>query len=146
MIRGAAAVLLCSFAALAPLSAQQQEGTPEEYRAEEFPPFLRALRRGEIVALGTFPLTLFVSLEGFDLYRFAASGGAPEYAPWPFRPPNAVPYEPEQTLGVFLTAISVSALIAAADFVIGRVQEKRRESAAVGEGAPGGAEEQETAE
>ena len=98
---------------------------PEEYSEQEFSPFLRDLRRAEIIMLGTFPVTLFLSLEAFDIYRFAASGGAPEYAPWPFRPPGAVGYTEKENLGVFLAAVSTSVLIAAADYIVGRVKAKR---------------------
>jgi hypothetical protein len=98
---------------------------PEEYVEEEFAPVLRGLRRAEIVMLGTFPLTLFLSLEAYDIYRFAASGGAPEYAPWPFRPPGAVGYTGKENLGVFLAALSTSVLIATADYIVGRVKAKR---------------------
>lgn len=98
---------------------------PEEYSEQEFSPVLRNLRRAEIIMLGTFPVTLFLSLEAFDIYRFAASGGAPEYAPWPFRPPGAVGYTEKENLGVFLAAVSTSVLIAAADYIVGRVKAKR---------------------
>jgi hypothetical protein len=98
---------------------------PEEYSEQEFSPVLRNLRRAEIIMLGTFPVTLFLSLEAFDIYRFAASGGAPEYAPWPFRPPGAVGYTEKENLGVFLAAVSTSVLIAAADYIICRVKAKR---------------------
>ncbi len=98
---------------------------PEEYSEQEFSPFLRDLRRAEIIMLGTFPVTLFLSLEAYDIYRFATSGGAPEYAPWPFRPPGAVGYTGKENLGMFLAAISTSVLIAAADYIIGRVRVKR---------------------
>jgi len=98
---------------------------PEGYGEQEFAPFLRHLRRAEIVMLGTFPVTLFLSLEAYDIYRFAASGGAPEYAPWPFRPPGAVGYTGKETLGVFLSALSASVLFAAADYVVGRLKAKR---------------------
>ncbi len=98
---------------------------PEEYSEQEFLPFLRDLRRAEIVMLGTFPITLFLSLEAYDIYRFAASGGAREYTPWPFRPPGAVGYTGKENLGVFLAAVSTSVLIAAADYIVGRVKAKR---------------------
>lgn len=99
---------------------------PEEYNEQEFSPFLRDLRRAEIVMLGTFPVTLFLSLETYDIYRYAASGGATEYAPWPFRPPGAVGYTQKENLGVFLAAVSTSVLIAAADYIIVRLKRKRK--------------------
>jgi len=112
----------------APLCAQQlqsEDTDPEEYAEDEFSPVLRDLRRAEIVMLGSFPLTLFVSLELYDLYRYAESGGDYQYAPWPFRPPDAAGYTNRENVGVFLSALSASLLIAVADYVIGRVRGKR---------------------
>ena len=125
------ALVLIALAVLAgTVHSQQQtdvgsDTDPEGYSDQEFAPFLRDLRRAEIVMLGTFPITLFLSLGTYDIYRFAASGGAPEYAPWPFRPPGAVGYTGKETLGIFLSAISTSVLIAAADYIVGRVKAKR---------------------
>jgi hypothetical protein len=127
----ARALFVCMLLALAlPLygQAQDQEGPkPEEYGEEEFSPFLRDLRRAEIVMLGSFPLTLFLSLEFYDIYRFADSGRDNRYAPWPFRAPDAIGYSREENLGIFLSAVTASLLIATADYIIGRVKEKRRE-------------------
>lgn len=125
------ALVLIALAVLAgPVHSQQQtdvgsDTDPEGYTEQEFTPFLRDLRRAEIVMLGTFPMTLFLSLEAYDIYRFVDNGGAREYAPWPFRPPDAVGYTGKQKLGVFLAALSTSVLIAAADYIISRVKAKR---------------------
>ena len=128
MRRSFAVVLWIAAVVAAPLYAQEQYGggtDAEEYSEEEFSPVLRDLRRAEIIMLGSFPLTLFVSLELYDLYRYAESGGDYQYAPWPFRPPDAAGYSSRENVGVFLSALSASLLIAAADYVIGRVREKR---------------------
>lgn len=125
------ALVLIALAVLAgPVHSQQQtdvgsDTDPEGYTEQEFSPFLRDLRRAEIVMLGTFPMTLFLSLEAYDIYRFVDNGGAREYAPWPFRPPDAVGYTGKQKLGVFLAALSTSVLITAADYIISRVKAKR---------------------
>ncbi len=130
MGRKLALVLIALTVLAGTVHSQQQTGVgsdtdPEGYSEKEFAPFLRDLRRAEIVMLGTFPITLFLSLEAYDVYRFAASGGAPEYAPWPFRPPGAVGYTGKENLGVILSALSTSVLIAAADYIVGRVKAKR---------------------
>jgi len=75
--------------------------------------------------LGSFPLSLFVTFEVFDLYRFIANDGQLQYAPWPFRRPDAVAYSTSETAGVLLTAVSVSLLVAVADYVIGKAIERR---------------------
>jgi hypothetical protein len=132
-------VLVGLLLALVPFSApaQEQETIPEEYREDEFTPFLRDLRRAEIIMLGSFPITLFLSLEVYDLYRFAKSEGATEYTPWPFRPPNAAPYSQRENLAVFLAAVSVSTLIAVADIIIVHAQRRATARKAENEGNSG---------
>lgn len=116
-----------------PLWAQQgeeQSTEPEEYAADEFSPFLRTLRRGEIIMLGTFPLTLFLTLEGFDIYRFAVNYGQADsyrYAFWPYRSPDPAPYSSREVTGIIVTALSASLLIAVTDYIIGRAREKQPE-------------------
>jgi hypothetical protein len=102
--------------------------TPEEYQPEEFPRFLQDLRRGEIIMMGTLPITLLVALESYDIYRYFANDRAPEYTPWPFRSPGAVPYTTAENVGVVLSAVSLSFLLAVTDYVIGRVVEHRSQS------------------
>ena len=137
MARVPALILLALLALLfvppPPLYAQQAEvedTEPQEYGEEEFSPFLRDLRRAEIVMLGSF-----ATLEVFDLYRYLATieivdgqvFADASYTPWPFRPPDAAPYEPQQIAGILVTALSASLLIAVADYIIGREKEKRSE-------------------
>ena len=118
----------------APLWAQQQEEQstePVEYGEDEFSPFLRSLRRGEIVMLGSFPITLFLTLEGFDIYRFAVNYGEPDayrYTFWPYRSADPAPYSSAEITGILVTALSASLLIAVADYFIGRAKQKRPES------------------
>ena len=101
---------------------------PAEYGEEEFSPTLKALRRGEIILLGSLPFTLFFTLEAYDLYRYASNDFQPAYSPWPFRRPGAAPYTREESVGVFVSALGVSLLFAVTDYVIGRIREKRAET------------------
>ncbi|MCX7788775.1 MAG: hypothetical protein N2442_13890 [Spirochaetes bacterium] len=91
---------------------------PVPYAPEEFPSWARALRRGEIVALGLFPFVFLFSSLAYDTFRFAASGGNPNYAPGPFQSPGASPVSQHERMGVLVVSISVSALLAFLDFVI----------------------------
>ncbi len=98
---------------------------PEEYGEQEFSPALRALRRGEIVMLGSLPFSLFFTLEAYDLYRYASHDFQPAYSPWPFRRPGAAPYTRQESVGVFVSALGVSLLVAVTDYLIGRIREQR---------------------
>jgi hypothetical protein len=121
-------LLLLALLLAAPLMAWAEEPVPEEYGKDEFSPLLRDLRRGEIILFGSFPFTLFLTFEVYDFYRYASHDWAREYSPWPFRSPGAAPYEPEEAVGVLVTAVSLSALLALADFVIGKIREQRAEN------------------
>ena len=126
-------ILLAVLVLAIPGFAQQvDEGDtePEEYEAEEFSPFLHNLRRAEIIMLGSFPITLFLALEVFDIYRYIDNFGEPDsyrYTPWPIRSPEAAPYSSGQITGILVSAISTSVLIAVADYLIGRRKEKQPE-------------------
>lgn len=108
-----------------PLPSPPAASQPEEYKEEEFSPGLRALRRGEVVLFGSLPLTLFFSYEVYDIYRFFANDRLPEYAPWPVRRPDAVPYTEWETVGVLVTAVSLSLTLALTDYLIGKALERR---------------------
>ncbi len=117
--------MLLAAAAAFPQEKSQPAKTPEEYEKEEFSPFLKALRRGEIILFGSLPISLFVTFEAYDLGRFFTHDRRLEYAPWPFRPPNAEPYSKEETIGVLVTAVSISLALAVADYLVGRIVAKR---------------------
>ena len=108
-----------------PLPSPPAASEPEEYEEEEFSPGLRALRRGEVVLFGSFPLTLFFSYEVYDIYRFFANDMLPQYRPWPTRPADAVDYEDWETVGVLVTAVSLSLTLALTDYLIGKALERR---------------------
>jgi hypothetical protein len=127
------ALVLVVLVLASPLWAQQsgEEGTePVEYGEDEFSPFLRSLRRGEIIMLGSFPLTLFMTLEAFDIYRFIDNRDEPDsyrYAFWPYRSPDPAPYRSGEITGIVVTALSASLVIAVVDYIVGRVKHKRSE-------------------
>ena len=129
-----AALIVAAVLVLAlPGFAEQPEADstePQEYTEDEFSPFLRDLRRGEIIMLGSFPLTLFLTLEAFDVYRYVVNRGEPDsyrYKFWPIRSPDPAPYSSDEIAGMVFTALSASALIALADFIIGKIKQKRLE-------------------
>jgi hypothetical protein len=126
-------ILLALLVLALPAAAQQADagdGEPEEYEEEEFSPILRDLRRAEIVMFGSFPITLFLTLEAFDIYRYIDHYGDSDvyrYTPWPYRSPDPAPYSSGEIAGILVTAVSASMLIAAADYIIGKAKEKRSE-------------------
>jgi hypothetical protein len=94
------------------------EPEPLPYSSEEFAPWLRDLRRGEIIAIGAFPIIYVFTQLGYNLYRFGVHGWDAEYAP--VGNPNRAPYSENETIGVLLGAASASILLATVDYLIGR--------------------------
>ena len=127
------ALLMLVFAPPLPVCAQQVgqvDTEPEEYGEDEFSPVLLDLRRAEIVMLGSFPITFFLTLEAFDVYRFIDHYGEDDsyrYGFWPYRSADPAPYSSGQIGAIVATALSASLLIAVVDYVIGRAKQKRPE-------------------
>jgi hypothetical protein len=101
---------------------------PEPYRSTEFPDWLLALRRFEIISLGAFPIMLFYSRVLLDAGRFIINGFDAQYAPWPFK--NELSYNPvasEQWLAVGLAG-GLATTVGIIDFLL--VDARRRKAMA----------------
>jgi hypothetical protein len=110
-----------------------REPQPEPYTDAEFAPWLHDLRRGEIVAIGSFPIVYLFAQLGFNLYRYGSHGWDPQYAP--LGNPNQVPYSSSETIGVLAGAAALSVGVAVADYLIGQARAKRK-AAGAGGGKP----------
>jgi hypothetical protein len=97
---------------------------PKPYSPNEFPRWAADVWRAEVVAVGSFPFTLFATLEVYDTVRYVSNGLNPAYAPWPLGSGSAVSYSPAETGWLAVSAVSLSAVIAAIDFLIGRLNAK----------------------
>ena len=101
---------------------------PEPYSEDEFPPWLRKIRRGEVTLIGSLPFTMFVSNLGVQFAMFAAKDFDSAYSP-SVSGVKQLPYtEDEKDMilrNTFITAVSISAAIALADFIIGEIIEKK---------------------
>ncbi len=106
-----------------------QDHTPKEYSPDEFPRWLKDLFRAEAITIGSFPITLFLTLEVYDTYRYVTPQGPtqqqfnPSYAPWPFGTGTAAGYSAQETAWLAVSAVSLSVVIAVIDFLIGRLNE-----------------------
>jgi hypothetical protein len=105
-------------------AAGAQERTPQPYLPDEFQAWMKAAWRAEAVFIGSFPFTLFATLEIYDTVRYASNNFSPSYAPWPFGSGTAVSYSGEETLWLVASAISLSMVISGIDFLLGRVNER----------------------
>jgi hypothetical protein len=107
-----------------------KEPQPEPYTDAEFAPWLHDLRRGEIVAIGSFPIVYLFAQLGYNLYRYGMHGGDAQYAP--LGNPDQVPYSESETVGVILGAAALSVGVAVADYLIGQARERRKAAGAGG--------------
>jgi hypothetical protein len=103
---------------------------PVPYAPEEFPEWTRHLRRGEIIALGAFPVAMIISGVGYQIGRFAyqsidAGAVQPEYAPGFFSPQSGPRYDQSERIGLILSGAVISAGVAVADYLLGRREERR---------------------
>lgn len=104
--------------------------TPLPYDPAEFPAWSRDLRRAEIVALGSFPITMILSGLTYQLGRFAyhsVQAGAPDsdYAPWFFSTSTGERYDSNERIGLIISAASLSVGVAVLDYVLGRREHNR---------------------
>ncbi len=98
---------------------------PEPYGENEFPGWLKDLRRGEIIFFGSIPFMLFFSFESYDLYRYFSNGMNPGYSPWPFRGYNAIPYTDSEKAGILISSLSLSLIVAIGDYLLGLFGESK---------------------
>ncbi len=122
--------LLLTVPALA--SAQTGGSAPEvlpaePYTDEEFEPWVRDLRRAEILAVGTFPLAYLLAGLGYDYYYYLANGFPQDNRPWPVGPGTSqwvAADQPDEVQRKNLTLIGVSVaagiLLAAVDWWLGQ--------------------------
>ncbi len=100
---------------------------PEEYKEDEFPEYLRKIRRAEVIFVGSYPFSLLFTKIGFDLSSYIGSGFERSYAPQIFG--GSIKEDPgnAETKKILLTSLYVSGAFAVIDYVIGEIKEKKAE-------------------
>ena len=118
-------LVLCT---VLPLEAQSPTSdTTSGFDMTGFPQWTKDLRRGEIVAFGSLPFTMFFSLFAMNSYRMATNDWDRRFAPWPFTAAGAVSKTQEEHLITLGAAIGGSIIIAVADHLIVRHRRNRQE-------------------
>lgn len=102
---------------------------PVPYDPEEFPLWAQDLRRGEIIALGAFPLSMIVVSLSYELGRFGyqsirAGEVKGEYAPWFFSTSQSATFDNGERIGLVLTSSIVSVGVSIVDHVLARRERK----------------------
>jgi hypothetical protein len=101
--------------------------TSTQFDMSGFPLWTKDLRRGEIIAFGSFPFMYFFSNFGFDTYRWANNGNDMRYAPWPFNSAGTVGKTTNEKIITLGIAAGGSILIALVDYGIMRYKRYRVE-------------------
>ena len=122
-------IILCVLSLALPVLAQEAplpvppvpDWDPAPYQDEEFESWVLDLRRAEIVALGSLPITSLYGYLMYGILRSAFHGFAVEYSF--LGGANRVPYTLEENVGVLIFACSASILIAVADWIMGVIEE-----------------------
>jgi hypothetical protein len=125
------AVILLAFCALKAVWAQSSStttpGASSSFDMTGFPQWAKDLRRGEIVAFGSFPFAFFFTNFAYDMYRSAAHGWDRRYAPWPVKAAGSVGLTQREQLVTLGVAAGGSVLIAVTDHLILRYKRNKRE-------------------
>jgi hypothetical protein len=105
---------------------------PKPYSPDEFAPWMRDLWRGEAVFVGSFPFSLFLTLEVYDTYRFLTLKNEDgtyniAYAPWPIG--SGATYDANETLWLAVSALSTSLVVSAVDFLLEHISGPRAAAA-----------------
>jgi hypothetical protein len=93
------------------------------------PSWLKDIRRAEIVALGSLPLTVFWTSFVIDMFRYSNHGWDRAYAPWPLKSAGAVAMDYNELRTLFGVAVGSSVAIALIDHVIVRVKRAKTQKA-----------------
>lgn len=93
---------------------------PVPYSPDEFPLWLRQVRRAEVITIGAFPIALLVSSLGYQTVRYAQHGYSRDYSPSLFGN-SAQPLSNQEKIGILLGAVGLSASVALADFIVGKL-------------------------
>jgi hypothetical protein len=117
--------------ALSSLSAQSSSSLPTlpaaRSDASGFPQWAKDLRRGEIVAFGSFPFAFFFATISMDLYRSATHGWDRRYAPWPVKPAGSIDMTEDEQILTLSLAAGGAVLIALTDYAIVRYKRSKAE-------------------
>ena len=118
--RVALLLLACVLLAGAPGGVFAQDHTPQPYSPDEFQGWMKDLWRAEVILVGSFPITLFLTLESYDLYRYFNTGFNATYAPWPFNTGSTLNLTAQEQAWIIVSAVGLSLTVAVIDFMLGR--------------------------
>ena len=120
------AVLLLLCVIVFPCRAKEaKDTTPAPYTDDEFPQFMKDLRRAEIVSFGALPFVTLTSTIVYSSARYAQHGFDSEYFPNPFAKASASNgYSTAEQAGILLTSAGISVGIGLTDLLVSVIRRK----------------------
>ncbi|MBD5440011.1 MAG: hypothetical protein HDR33_03150 [Treponema sp.] len=118
-------VMLVSCVSLFPLAADDfTVEDAEPYDTKATPQWLKDLRRGEIITLGSWPFTLLLTAFGFSLGECFSHNFDSSYIKNPFVLSGS-DYSRSETTRILLTSLGVSVGVGVVDLVVNIVRRKK---------------------
>ena len=127
------AVLLVVFLLVSLSALQAQSGATEpgmnsvQFDTSGFPLWAKDLRRGEIIAFGSFPFVYFLTNFSVDVFRCANNGWDRKYAPWPFDAAGSIGKTQDERIFTLSIAAGGAILIALVDYGIESYKRSKRD-------------------
>ena len=120
------AVLLLLCVIVFPCRAKEaKDTTPAPYTDDEFPQFMKDLRRAEIVSFGALPFVTLTSTIVYSSARYAQHGFDSAYFPNPFAKASASNgYSTAEQAGILLTSAGISVGIGLTDLLVSVIRRK----------------------
>ncbi len=105
---------------------------PEPYDPDEYPAWTKKLRRATVVFVGSYPLSVFFTKLGMDLYTWGYHDFKSEYSPAILGGggDKSRKMTTNEIKKVTLAALAVSGVVTLADFVIQEIKENKKAKAA----------------
>ena len=124
-VRKCAVLLLLCVIAFPCRAKESKNATPAPYTDDEFPQFMKDLRRAEIISFGALPFVTLTSTIVYSSARYAQHGFDSEYFPNPFAKASASNgYSTAEQAGILLTSAGISVGIGLTDLLVSVIRRK----------------------
>ena len=124
-VKKCAVLLLLCVIAFPCRAKESKNATPVPYTDEEFPQFMKDLRRAEIISFGALPFVTLTSTIVYSSARYAQHGFDSEYFPNPFAKASASNgYSTAEQAGILLTSAGISVGIGLTDLLVSVIRRK----------------------
>ncbi|MGI5096109.1 hypothetical protein IZU27_07210 [Treponema socranskii] len=124
-MRKCAVLLLLCVIAFPCRAKEAKDTTPAPYTDDEFPQFMKDLRRAEIISFGALPFVTLTSTIVYSSARYAQHGFDSEYFPNPFAKASASNgYSTAEQAGILLTSAGISVGIGLTDLLVSVIRRK----------------------